>query len=39
MTQVAEYVADLQANPPPGGVRDERWRGSLMSVGHDPLKP
>ena len=39
MAQVADFVADRQANPPPGGVRDEQWRWSLMTVGHDPLKP
>jgi Protein of unknown function (DUF3140) len=39
MAQVADYVAERQANPPPEGVRDEQWRRSLMTVGHDPLKP
>ena len=39
MQEVSDFVADRQANRPPGGVRDEQWRHSLMTVGHDPLKP
>ena len=39
MQQVADFVADREANRPPAGVRDEQWRHSLMTVGHDPLKP
>jgi hypothetical protein len=39
MQQVSDYVADRTANPPASGERDEQWRRSLMTVGHDPLKP
>lgn len=39
MEQVADYVAERKANPPADGERDEEWRRSLMTVGHDPLKP
>ncbi|HEU5160500.1 MAG TPA: DUF3140 domain-containing protein [Streptosporangiaceae bacterium] len=39
MEQVADYVAERKANPPADGERDEDWRHSLMTVGHDPLKP
>ena len=39
MERVADYVAELKADPPPDGEQDEEWRHSLMTVGHDPLKP
>jgi hypothetical protein len=39
MQEVSDYVADRTANPPPAGEQDEGWRRSLMTVGHDPLKP
>ena len=39
MERVADYVAERKANPPADGERDEEWRRSLMTVGHDPLKP
>jgi hypothetical protein len=39
MLRVADFVADREANPPAVGIADEQWRRSLMTVGHDPLKP
>ncbi|HEX6472018.1 MAG TPA: DUF3140 domain-containing protein [Streptosporangiaceae bacterium] len=39
MARVADYVAERTADPPAAGVRDDEWRRSLMTVGHDPLKP
>jgi hypothetical protein len=39
MREVVDYVEDRTASPPPDAERDEEWRRSLMSVGHDPLKP
>jgi hypothetical protein len=39
MGQVADFVADQEANRPPDGAADDQWRRSLMTVGHDPLKP
>jgi hypothetical protein len=38
MERVADYVAERTANPPAAGDRDEEWRRSLMTVGHDPLR-
>ena len=38
MAQVVDFVEEREANRPPEGVRDEQWRWSLMTVGHDPLK-
>jgi hypothetical protein len=39
MQRVVDFVAEQEANRPPAGAGDERWRRSLMTVGHDPLKP
>jgi hypothetical protein len=39
MRQVVEFVEDRTADPPKHAERNEEWRRSLMSVGHDPLKP
>ena len=39
MRQVVEFVEDRTGDPPPHAERNEEWRRSLMSVGHDPLKP
>ena len=39
MQEVVDYVEDRLANPPAAGAAHERWRRSLMTVGHDPLKP
>ncbi|GAA3929809.1 DUF3140 domain-containing protein [Actinomadura viridis] len=35
MRKVVEFVEDRADAP----EQDDRWRRSLMSVGHDPLKP
>jgi Ni/Co efflux regulator RcnB len=37
MRKVAGYVRRHLAQRPSGGVRDTRWRYSLMNWGHDPL--
>jgi len=39
MRRVVGYVRNERANPPPAGERDGAWRESLMSVGHDALRP
>jgi hypothetical protein len=39
MQEVVDYLQDRLADPPAAGVADERWRRSLMTLGHDPLKP
>jgi hypothetical protein len=39
MRRVSDYVADREANRPAEGMRHDQWRRSLMTVGHDPLKP
>ena len=39
MERVADYVAERTTNPPADGEQNEEWRRSLMTVGHDPLKP
>lgn len=39
MQEVVDFVEDRLDNRPPDAERDERWRHSLMSVGHDPLRP
>lgn len=39
MREVVDYVEDQTADPPPDAENDREWRRSLMSVGHDPLKP
>jgi hypothetical protein len=39
MRQVSDYVANCEANRPAEGMRHDQWRHSLMTVGHDPLKP
>jgi hypothetical protein len=38
MRQVVEFVEDCEANRPPSGARNDRWRHSLMMVGHDPMR-
>jgi hypothetical protein len=38
MREVVEFVAVRLGSPPPEEADDE-WRRSLMTVGHDPLKP
>lgn len=39
MRQVVDYVEDRLASPPAAGAADDAWRHSLLTVGHDPLKP
>ncbi|WP_018655307.1 DUF3140 domain-containing protein [Actinomadura flavalba] len=39
MRQVVDRVNDLLAHPPGTGASNEKWRHSLMDLGHDPLKP
>ncbi|XVQ11327.1 DUF3140 domain-containing protein [Spirillospora sp. CA-255316] len=39
MRKVVEFVEDQVADAPPDAAQDDSWRRSLMTVGHDPLKP
>ncbi len=39
MQRVVDFVEDKLEKPPGSGAADEAWRHSLMTVGHDPLKP
>jgi Protein of unknown function (DUF3140) len=39
MQDVVDYVEDQLASPPTTGATDDKWRRSLMTVGHDPLRP
>ncbi|HLV71497.1 MAG TPA: DUF3140 domain-containing protein [Vulgatibacteraceae bacterium] len=39
MQDVVEFVEDRLENRPPKAELDEEWRHSLMTVGHDPLRP
>lgn len=39
MGQVVDFVLTQQADGPAEKESDERWRRSLMTVGHDPLRP
>jgi Protein of unknown function (DUF3140) len=39
MHDVVDYVEDQLASPPTTGAANEQWRRSLMTVGHDPLRP
>jgi hypothetical protein len=38
MREVSDLIDGRLANPPPDGVRDEPWRHTLMTLGHDPLR-
>jgi len=38
MQDVVDYVVTAEAQRPPEGARDDEWRRSLMTVGHDPLR-
>lgn len=38
MGAVVDIAETLIAHPPDDGVSGERWRRSLMTVGHDPRK-
>lgn len=39
MRQVTEQVNGRLTSPPARGAQNDAWRRSLMTVGHDPLKP
>jgi hypothetical protein len=39
MRQVVDFVEDRLEERPPGAEQDDAWRRSLMTVGHDPLRP
>lgn len=39
MAEVADFVSEMEASPPPCGAGDSEWRRVLMTVGHDPLRP
>jgi len=39
MRQVVDFVEDRTEQRPPAGPADDEWRRTLMTVGHDPLKP
>jgi hypothetical protein len=39
MRRVSNYVAYCEVNRPAEGMRHDQWRRSLMTVGHDPLRP
>lgn len=39
MGRVVDLVSDKLGSPPPESERDGKWRRSLMTLGHDPLKP
>jgi hypothetical protein len=38
MAQVADFVTEMEGNPPRDEAGNDKWRWSLMTVGHDPLK-
>ncbi len=39
MRQVVDFAEDRLADPPAAGAADDNWRRSLMTIGHDPLRP
>jgi hypothetical protein len=39
MEQVVDFVLTQEAEGPAGTESDEEWRRSLMTVGHDPMRP
>ncbi|MCC5576838.1 DUF3140 domain-containing protein [Microtetraspora sp. AC03309] len=39
MRHVVDFVRGKMAGAPATAARNERWRHSLKSVGHDPLGP
>jgi Protein of unknown function (DUF3140) len=39
MEQVVDFVLTQEAEGPDDMVPDEEWRRSLMTVGHDPMRP
>ena len=39
MEQVVDFVLTQEAEGPADMESDEEWRHSLMTVGHDPMRP
>ncbi|WP_067173702.1 DUF3140 domain-containing protein [Microtetraspora niveoalba] len=39
MRRVVDFVREKVAAAPAAAARDDQWRHTLMSVGHDPLGP
>jgi hypothetical protein len=39
MEQVVDFVLTQEAEGPDDTESDEEWRRSLMTVGHDPMRP
>ena len=39
MEQVVDFVLTQEAEGPADQETDEEWRRSLMTVGHDPMRP
>jgi hypothetical protein len=39
MEQVVDFVFTQEAEGPADMETDEKWRRSLMTVGHDPTRP
>jgi hypothetical protein len=39
MRLVAEYIVGRLTNVPRGETADEPWRDTLLTLGHDPLRP
>lgn len=39
MREVTDLIRGRLEQPPPTGAQDETWRHTLMTLGHDPLKP
>jgi hypothetical protein len=39
MEQVVDFVLTQEAEGPDDTASDEEWRRSLMTVGHDPMRP
>jgi hypothetical protein len=39
MEQVVDFVLTQEAEGPAEQETDEEWRRSLMTVGHDPMRP
>jgi hypothetical protein len=38
MEQVVDFVLTQEAEGPDDMESDEKWRRSLMTVGHDPMR-
>ena len=39
MVQVVDFVLTQEAEGPADRESDDEWRRSLMTVGHDPMRP